>query len=291
MARPVVYGAWLPTSFLPQILRVHKIFPLMGLDQISGADRECICVRGVGIVTAMRVEARCITHGRLPFNERISLGEHGAIWLSGIGAEAARAAAEGLRASGATALMKFGFAGALEPSLARNLILPELIHTGATEVDLSWRDRLRRRLPAHISVVGGVLAASAGVLTSGTAKSELAQATGACAVDMESGAVAEAAAHAGLPFLAVRAISDPLEFSPPTVLLDVVRPDGSADLARLLPLLLRRVLTVGTLLRLAADSRAACSALASVARLAGTEMGNASRNSVSSPASYRGSAR
>ena len=119
----------------------------------------------------------------------------------------------------------------------------------------------------------------------------MAQATGACAVDMESGAVAEAAAHAGLPFLAVRAISDPLEFSPPTVLLDVVRPDGSADLARLLPLLLRRVLTVGTLLRLAADSRAACSALASVARLAGTEMGIASRNSVSSPVSYRGSAR
>jgi hypothetical protein len=88
-----------------------------------------------------------------------------------------------------------------------------------------------------------------------------------------------------------RAISDPLEFSPPTVLLDVVRPDGSADLARLLPLLLRRVLTVGTLLRLAADSRAACSALASVARLAGTELGIASRNSVSSPESYRGSAR
>ena len=163
MARPVVYGAWLPTSFLPEILRVHKIFPLMGLDQISGADRECICVRGVGIVTAMRVEARCITHGRLPFNERISLGEHGAIWLSGIGAEAARAAAEGLRASGATALMSFGFAGALEPSLRPgNLILPELIHTGRLlEVDLSWRDRLRRRLPAHISVVGGVLAASA----------------------------------------------------------------------------------------------------------------------------------
>ena len=60
-------------------------------------------------------------------------------------------------------------------------------------------------------------------------------------MDMESGAVAEAAAHAGMPFLAIRAISDPVEFSPPPVLLDAVRPDGSADLARLLPLLVRRI--------------------------------------------------
>ena len=199
-----------------------------------------------------------------------------AIWLCGIGAEAAREAAEGLSASGATALMSFGFAGALEPSLRPgNLVLPESIHTGRLlEVDLSWRDRLRQRLACALSVVGGILAASAGVLTSGTQNPELAQATGACAVDMESGAVAEAAAHAGLPFLAVRAISDPVEFSPPPVLLDAVRPDGSADLARLLPLLLRRILTVGTLLRLAADSRAACSALSSVARLAGDGNGD-----------------
>jgi adenosylhomocysteine nucleosidase len=260
----------------------------MGLDPISGADWESICVRGVGIVTAMRVEARCLTKGRLPFNERISVGERGAIWLSGMGAEAARAAAEGLRASGATALMSFGFAGALEPSLRPgNLVLPELIHVGRLlKVDLSWRDSLLQRLSENSGVVGGILAASACVLTSGTTKSDLARATGACAVDMESGAVAEVAAHAGIPFLAVRAISDPLEFSPPAVLLDVVRPDGSADLVRLLPLLLRRVLTVGTLLRLATDSRAACSALIRVTRMAGAEMGIASRNSASSPASF-----
>ena len=200
----------------------------------------------------------------------------------------ARAAAEGLRASGATALMSFGFAGALEPSLRPgNLVLPELIHVGhLLKVDLSWRDSLLQRLSENSSVVGGILAASACVLTSGTTKSDLARATGACAVDMESGAVAEVAAHAGIPFLAVRAISDPLEFSPPAVLLDVVRPDGSADLVRLLPLLLRRVLTVGTLLRLATDSRAACSALIRVTRMAGAEMGIASRNSASSPASF-----
>ncbi|WON75041.1 MULTISPECIES: phosphorylase [unclassified Nitrosospira] len=245
-------------------------------------------MRGVGIVTAMRVEARCITRRRLPFNAPIGLGENGAIWLSGMGADAARKAAEGLRTSGATALMSFGFAGALEPGLnPGDLVLPEFIHAGRLlEVDLSWRESLRQRLPGHLSITGGILAASPNVLTSGTAKRELARATGACAVDMESGAVAEAAAYAGIPFLAIRAISDPVEFSPPPVLLGAVRPDGRADLARLLPLLLGRALTVGMLLRLAADSRAACTTLSNVARFAGMQMGIASQRSSSSLASF-----
>jgi hopanoid-associated phosphorylase len=259
----------------------------MGFDQIPCADPESICVKGVGIITAMRVEAGCITQRRLPFNKPISLGENGAIWLSGMGADAAREAAEGLKTFGATALMSFGFAGALEPSLnPGDLVLPEFIHTGRLlEVDLSWRDSLRERLPADLSVAGGILTSSVDVLTSGTAKRELALATGACAVDMESGAVAEAAVQAGIPFLAIRAISDPVEFSPPPVLLGVVRPDGRADLARLLPLLLRRALSVSTLLRLAAGSRAASSTLSRVARFAGMEMGIASRRSTSTFAS------
>ena len=240
-------------------------------------------MREVGIVTAMRMEARCITSLRLPFNQRISLGKGAAIWLCGVGEEAAREAAEGLRTGGAAALMSFGFAGALDSSLhPGDLILPESIHAGhSLQVDLDWRDSLRQRLPHHLSVTGGILAASREMLTSATAKRELAQVTSACAVDMESGAVAEAAAHAGLPFLAIRAISDPVEFSPPPILLDAVRPDGSADLARLLPLLMRGSVAIGTLFRLAMGSRAACSTLSAVVRHAGTELGIRTRNSAS----------
>ena len=249
----MVYRTRLPKGFLPQVLRVYEILPRVGFNQIPCVDRESTCVRGVGIITAMRVEARCITPLRLPFNKLIRLGENGAIWLSGMGADAAREAAEGLKTSGATALISFGFAGALVPSLKPgDLILPEFIHTDRLlQVDLSWRESLQQRLPVHLNVAGGILAASVDVLVSGAAKRELALATGACAVDMESGAVAEAAAQAAIPFLAIRAISDPVEFSPPPVLLGVVRPDGRADLGRLLPLLLRRALTVGTLMRLA----------------------------------------
>lgn len=230
---------------------------------------------GVGIVTAMRVEAGCITRQRLPFNQKVLLGPHAAIWLCGMGTEAARKAAEGLKADGATALMSFGFAGALCRSLGPGtLILPESIRSGRLlPVDTSWRGRLLQQLPPDLNVSGGILAASRNVVSTAARKSDLAGATGACAVDMESGAVAEVAAHAGLPFLAVRAISDPVDFSPPQVLLNAVRPDGSAQFASLLQLVLRRSLTLGTLLRLAAGSRAACNTLSAVARYAASEMG------------------
>lgn len=274
MARPLVYRPRVSAGFLPEVLRLYKVFPAVGVDPISCIDPEGVCVKGIGIIVAMRVEARCITPLRLPFNQRTSLGNDAAIWLCGMGAEAAGEAATGLRRAGAAALMSFGFAGALHSGLTPGaLILPESIHAGRLlPVDLNWRGRLRQRLPDHLNVSGGVLAVSRNVLTSATAKRELAEATGASAVDMESGAVAEVAANAGLPFMAVRAISDPLEFSPPTVLLDAVRPDGSAHLPRLLSLLLRRSLTLATLLRLASDSRAACSTLSMVVRYADAEM-------------------
>lgn len=223
----------------------------------------------------MRMEARCITRRRLPFNKRVVLGERTAIWLCGMGNEAARKAAEGLKASGASALVSFGFAGALDSNLRPgDLVLPDTIHgRQSLPVDPGWRSRLRKCLPASLNVLSGVLATSDIVLCSANAKREFGRATGACAVDMESGPVAEAAAVARIPFLAVRVISDAVEFSPPPVLLNVIRPDGGADLSRLLPLLLRGAVTPSTLLRLAKESRVACATLSSVARHAEAELG------------------
>ncbi len=191
----LVYGTRFSTGFLPEILWLYQVFPTVGAGQVSCFDAEDLCVREVGIITAMRMEARCITSLRLPFNQKISLGENAAIWLCGMGEEAAREAAEGLKMGGARALMSFGFAGALDSNLRPgHLILPESVHAEPSlQVDLSWRDSLRQCLPGHLNVTGGVLAASSKMLTSAIAKRELAQATGACAVDMESGAVAEAA--------------------------------------------------------------------------------------------------
>ena len=229
----------------------------------------------VGIVAAMRIESRCITTRHLPLGEVISLGDSSAICLCGMGANAARKAATKLRAGGATSLISFGVAGALDSKLRPgDLLLPESIYSGRLlPVSVTWRDRVQKCLPSHLRIIGGKLATSKKVLTSLIEKREFAKITGACAVDLESGAVAEVAENSDMPFLAIRAISDPIEFSPPRALLDAVNPDGSANLSQILSLLLQRSVTLSTLLRLAREVRTARSTLSTVVLHAGMELG------------------
>ena len=229
----------------------------------------------VGIVAAMRIESRCITTRHLPLGEIINLGDNSAICLCGMGENAARKAATRLQAEGASSLVSFGVAGALDSKLrSGDLVLPESIYNERLlPVSTAWRDRVHELLPSNLRVIGGKLATSKKVLTSLIEKREFAKITGACAVDLESGAVAEVAENSDMPFLAIRAISDPIEFSPPLALLDAVNPDGSANLSQILSLLLQRSVTLSTLLRLAREVRIARSTLSTVVLHAGMELG------------------
>lgn len=223
-------------------------------------------MRVTGLVAALRAEASCISSAYIPFNEKVQVNDHAVLWLSGMGAQAARAAAEGLCQHGATALVSFGVAGALDSNLKPgDLILPDVIHAGKQlPVTTAWRNRLQRMLPIDITVINGILANSAAPLTDEKAKRDLAHATGACAVDMESGAIAEVAATTGIPFIAVRAIIDPLQFSPPQALLSAVYPDGGVNPMHLLALLLKRSVHLSTLMRMGIGMRAARKTLSRV---------------------------
>ncbi len=235
----------------------------------------------VGVITAIRAEASCIVSRKLPFNQMVHLSDDAAIWLCGMGDSAARQAAESLLESGVTALVSFGVAGALDARLrSGDLVLPESIHVNGEMLSVteSWRNQLKQLLPSGLTVVGGTLAASKEVVSTETAKRELANVTGACAVDMESGAIAEVAANAGILFIVIRAITDPIKFSPPTALLSAVYPDGSVNAMRLISLILRRSVGIGTLMRLGRGMRAASDTLSAVVRHSdGNDLGNISR--------------
>ncbi|WP_242447173.1 phosphorylase family protein [Nitrosomonas supralitoralis] len=228
-----------------------------------------MCV--TGLVTALRAEAGCVSSRRIPFNEMVQIDDQAILWLSGMGAQAARTGAEGLLQQGVTGLVSFGVAGALSSHLKPgDLVLPEAIHsTEQLSVNMSWRNRLQQLLPVDIVVFGGLLADSPVPLTSEKAKMELAHATGACAVDMESGAIAAIAAKAGVPFIAVRAIVDPIQFSPPQALFGAVYPDGSVDPLRLMTLLLKRSVHLRTLMQMGVGMRAARKTLSRVIQSAG----------------------
>lgn len=242
----------------------------------------------VGIVCAMKSEASCIMNLRFPLYKLARPGENTRLCLCGVGTNMAADAAALLQRYGVDALASFGVAAALDPRLTPgDLVLPESILTedkiekkaeAVSEIEdtrlvnQEWRNRVQRQLSSQLTVIGGKLVTSQIPLTSRHAKLELEKRTGACAMDMESGDIAEVAAKAGIPFIAVRAIVDPVEFSPPEALLSVVNPDGSVQLFQFLSLLLNRSVDVKTIFHLALAMHAARTSLLTVVKTLGMNL-------------------
>ncbi|WP_431305350.1 hopanoid-associated phosphorylase [Sediminicoccus sp. BL-A-41-H5] len=160
----------------------------------------------------------------------------------------------------ATAVLSFGIAGGLAPDVTTGqvMVASALWEAGvARPVDAGWAALLRSRFGAR----GGVLAASDALLASAAAKAALHRASGALAVDMESGAAWRFAQARGLPFAALRAVADGPEDVLPEAASVGLNPDGSPAPWRVLAALLRRPQDLPALLRLARASAAAHAAL------------------------------
>jgi adenosylhomocysteine nucleosidase len=135
-------------------------------------------------------------------------------------------------------VISFGVAGGLDPRLKSGDIVV------ATEVmagDARWLAglSLKKDLFASLAlgrrrVVRGGLAGAEAVVQGQSCKAALHLETGAVAVDMESHIAAAYAAEAGLPFAAVRVISDPAGRALPEVARAAIKPDGKIDLRKIL---------------------------------------------------------
>lgn len=233
----------------------------------------------VGIIVALRAEARCITRRHLPFDQTVVLDKNLLIRICGIGNEAAhRAAIDMCNHERVAGLVSFGVAGALDDDLQSGcLVLPELVLADKSySTNTIWRTQVQHCLPDGINVVGKPLVTNHEVLATEAAKRALALQSGGCAVDMESGAIAAVATEKDIPFIVVRAIADPIQFSPPVALMDALQPDGRVKLIPLLALLAKRSLNLSELLRLAPGMRAACNTLQQVVQYTRSELGQSS---------------
>lgn len=138
-------------------------------------------------------------------------------WLvvqSGPGAaRAGRAAAQAV-GGGVRLLVSWGLAGGLSAAAAPGtVVLPRrvLSQSGETwHADAAWHARLAL-IAGELALECGDLASVPAALESPAAKRAAAEATGAVAVDMESAAVASAAASAGVPFVVLRVVVDGLD--------------------------------------------------------------------------------
>jgi adenosylhomocysteine nucleosidase len=160
-------------------------------------------------------------------------------------------------AQGVTALISFGLAGALDPALRPGaLIVPRAV---------VWQGR-RYATDAALSIaLGGwsaeILFAGEAAASDAATKRHLFATTEAAAIDLESGAVAEVAAEAGLPFAVLRAVCDPANDGLPPAALAALDASGAVSVRRVASSLLRQPRQIPALLALARAADAARVAL------------------------------
>ncbi len=196
--------------------------------------------------------------------------------ISGIGAKRANLAARTLLEKGATSLLSWGSAGGLIPGLSPgSLVLPKniiAVDGSVYPVDATWRESLCGQLKEKVNLHEGLLAESMTVLIHPAEKAALFKRTGAMAVDMESAAVAAEAQRAGVPFMAIRAVADPVGTTLPQSALASLDEFGKLRPSRLLKALAKNPVELFSLVRLGRNFHAAQSTLSIVARLAGSKL-------------------
>jgi len=226
----------------------------------------------IGIVSALPIEMgafleRCdrqrkYTGGKFVFRGGRYDGVRIAVVESGLGFANARTAAQTLlEAHTPPWLLSCGFAGALLPEMkigdiviADSLVDP---HGQQLAVDVSMPADPDRGL-----FVGRMLTADQ-MVRKVEEKQALAEEFGAIAVEMESLAVAQVARDSGIPFLAVRTISDDLSADLPPEVLSVVGSTGTMRLGAALGSIWKRPGSVKDMWQLRESAMKAAERLAS----------------------------
>jgi adenosylhomocysteine nucleosidase len=169
----------------------------------------------------------------------------------------ARVAAMRLVDEGATMLISFGLAGGLDPALAPGaLVVPAAILAGGGSyvcdsglvADLAGS-------PVRLMLGGDAIVATA------AEKARLWRETGAAAVDLESGPVAEVAAAQGLPFAVLRAVCDPATRDLPSAAVEALDERGKVAPMKMAGILARHPRQIIGLIALGRDAARARKAL------------------------------
>ena len=172
----------------------------------------------------------------------------------GVGPASARSVTErALRHFSADHVLVSGIAGGMHPRLAiGTVVVPEEIMDVAS-------GRRYQASPMEGVELRGIVATTDHLMVDPGRLADL-QDLGVLAVDMESSGVAGACETAGVPWTTFRVVSDrPDEGLADEAVMALLRPDGTADVAAALRLMVRHPSRIPGLVRLARDSSMAAS--------------------------------
>lgn len=154
-------------------------------------------------------------------------------------------------------IVSFGVAGGLNPALkSGDIVIASRIVTAKrrwpTEASLT-EDIVALPMKRGRSIVSGVLAGVEEVVLGQIGKEALRATTGADAVDMESHIAARYAEYNGLPFAAVRVISDPAHRALPQITMNAIKPNGNVDVWKVMRGIARNPRTIPHLISTGRD--------------------------------------
>jgi hopanoid-associated phosphorylase len=158
---------------------------------------------------------------------------------------------------GIAGIISIGICGALDPTLkVGDSVIASGVVSGPSRFasDTRWLQRLTARLPEART---GAIAGTDAMLIEIEQKHSLHLATAAIAADMESHVAAEYAAARGIPFVALRVVSDDARHALPPAVLKAMKPDGGINVPAAIGSVLRNPAQLPALLRTARDSEIA----------------------------------
>lgn len=217
----------------------------------------------LGVVVAMENEARAFTI--LKENSFVK------IFQAGIGPNQAAEATRKLLTQGCSTLISAGLCGGLALNLApgtlvlADRVIDQKYHVFKT--DINHRVNLRRTFQKTISFTEGVLISCTQTVRTPKCKAELYKRFGAIAVDMESYAIAQVAAKAHVPFLALRVIADTATDELPLAALAGITTTGEYNASGVLLKLLKQPSDLLKLFRLWQHTNIALGTLRQIAAL------------------------
>lgn len=223
----------------------------------------------LGIIAAMDREGSTLTGWPVRAGELVQFREGAFLFVSGVGPDRACLASRILIENGAAALLSWGFACGLRPDITPGeIVIPKWVISADDAihvVDPLWRERLCSRIGVHLRICPGSLAESRNIMPDSSSKELLGRETGAVAADMESASICKAAWKAGIPFLAVRAVTDTMMMRVPRCAGGCVDGRGRIRPLRLVSGLMRRPAELPDVIRLCRNFQAAIKSLKSAA--------------------------